>query len=91
MDSAGFDSARWDHWLLIVCFVAIAATGLWSSWQWRQRACQAKAKSRAKARLARRLAIEVHPGYASLVRSGAMGKAGRLTNAKQRLRTHRSQ
>lgn len=61
MDGAGFDSDRWDHWLLIVCFVAIATYGIWSTWQWNQSIRQDNEKSRAKAKLARRLAIEIHP------------------------------
>ncbi|MEL6139121.1 MAG: hypothetical protein AAFQ61_13225 [Cyanobacteria bacterium J06626_23] len=31
-----FDPTRWDHWLLILCFLSISAVGLWLSWQWRQ-------------------------------------------------------
>lgn len=59
MDSAGFDSARWDHWLLIACFVAIAIYGLRSTWQLNR----ALRQQRAKAKLARRLAMEIHPSY----------------------------
>ncbi len=57
MDNAGFESARWDHWLLVACFLAIATSGLWLSWQW----TQAERQQRKKSRLARRLAMEVHP------------------------------
>lgn len=57
MDSAGFESARWDHWLLVACFLAIATSGLWLCWQW----SQADRRQRKKKRMARRLAIEVHP------------------------------
>lgn len=31
-----FDSARWDHWLLLVFFLVISTVGLWLSWQWRK-------------------------------------------------------
>ncbi len=61
MDGAGFDSDRWDHWLLIVSFLAIATYGIWSTWQWNQSIRRANEKSRAKAKLARCLAIEIHP------------------------------
>ncbi|MGB3298970.1 MAG: hypothetical protein WBA76_11920 [Phormidesmis sp.] len=29
----GFAPGRWDHWLLLGCFGAIATLGLWLSWQ----------------------------------------------------------
>ena len=57
MDTAGFDSTRWDHGLLIGCFVGLSILGL--SLSWRSHAA-AKAK-RKQAKLARRLAVELSP------------------------------
>ncbi|NEP16795.1 MAG: hypothetical protein F6J97_07800 [Leptolyngbya sp. SIO4C1] len=31
-----FNPARWDHWLLIACFLALASWGLWLSRKWRK-------------------------------------------------------
>jgi len=31
---SNFDRTRWDHWLLIVCFITIAACGLWLARHW---------------------------------------------------------
>ena len=56
MDSAGFDPTRWNHWLLIGCFVSLSTWGLYLSWQWRAEA----RLQRKKAKLARRLAIALH-------------------------------
>jgi hypothetical protein len=56
MNDTGFNSADWSHWLLIVCFVAVAAVGLWLSWQWRL----AHREKRRRSRLSRRLALELH-------------------------------
>ncbi len=50
MDNAGFDAARWDHWLLVFCFLGVAGSGLRLSWQWRRAAIQRR-------RLARSLAV----------------------------------
>ncbi|MFK8184983.1 MAG: hypothetical protein AB8B99_16550 [Phormidesmis sp.] len=36
MSNVGLDTTRWDHWLLIISFAAIAASGLCLSWQWQQ-------------------------------------------------------
>ena len=36
MDSAGFDAARWDHWLLLVGFITVACCGLRLSYLWRK-------------------------------------------------------
>lgn len=52
----GFDSARWDHWLLLICFGAIAIWGLWLSRQWRKE----DRERQAKIRMARRLMRELH-------------------------------
>jgi hypothetical protein len=54
MDS--FDPTRWNHWLLIGCFVGLSGWGLYLWWQWGK---AAKAK-RKQTRLARRLAIALH-------------------------------
>ena len=51
MDNAGFSAVRWDHWLLVVCFLAVASYGIYLSWQWKR---DAKVR-RAKRMLARRL------------------------------------
>jgi hypothetical protein len=56
MNNTGFNSADWSHWLLIVCFVGVAAVGLGLSWQWRL----ARQEKRRRSRLARRLALELH-------------------------------
>lgn len=56
MDATGFNTAYWSHWLLIGCFVSVSAWGLLLSWQWRQ---EARMKDR-QAKLARRLAVELH-------------------------------
>lgn len=53
---AGFDSARWDHWLLLICFGAIAIWGLWLSRQWHKE----NRERQAKTRMARRLMRELH-------------------------------
>jgi len=86
MDSAGFDSARWDHWLLVVCFVAIATYGLWSTWQWSRATRQANQKSRVKAKLARRLAIEIHPGQTRSPKSYSAVSETRVVEASGRFR-----
>lgn len=54
MDSAEFNAAQWDHWLLVVSFVAIALSGLWLSYQWRQE----QRKQRARTRLSQRLSLD---------------------------------
>lgn len=59
MDSSGFDATRWEHWLLISCFVVMAAGGLWSSWQFKQAAKKRARQQRVRSRLARRLAMEL--------------------------------
>ncbi len=56
MDSAGFDPTRWNHWLLIGCFISVSIWGLYLSWQW---SAEARLK-RKRAKLARRLAIALH-------------------------------
>jgi len=56
MDSVGFDPTRWNHWLLIGCFMSVSMWGLYLSWQWRT---EARLK-RKQVRLARRLAIALH-------------------------------
>lgn len=61
MNGVSFDPARWDHWLLIGCFVGLSIWGLHLSWQWR-RAARLK---RQQARLARRLAMELHGSHRS--------------------------
>ena len=48
MSNAGFDTARWDHWLLLASFAGIALIGLRLSWQWRK---QRLAKFRLRRRL----------------------------------------
>ncbi|MEL6814829.1 MAG: hypothetical protein AAFP03_08440, partial [Cyanobacteria bacterium J06598_3] len=58
MDSAGFDVTRWDHWLVISCFVVMAAGGLWACWQFRQ-AANKRTQRQVRSRLARRLSMEV--------------------------------
>ncbi|MEO1068137.1 MAG: hypothetical protein AAFW95_03335 [Cyanobacteria bacterium J06638_6] len=32
---SSFDWTRWDHWLLILCFVTVAGWGLWLARRWR--------------------------------------------------------
>ena len=56
MDGASFDPAQWSHWLLIGGFIGVSVWGLSLSWQWRR---SARLK-RQQAKLARRLAIELH-------------------------------
>ncbi|MEM6453134.1 MAG: hypothetical protein AAF703_22805 [Cyanobacteria bacterium P01_D01_bin.105] len=63
--SSAFDVTRWDHWLLIVCFMIIAACGLWISWQWQHHPDKSKRSSnkkeaKAAEKLAHRLMIELH-------------------------------
>jgi hypothetical protein len=59
MGSAGFDATLWSHWLLIGCFVGLSGWSLYMSWQW-----DSAAKARQKqARLARRLAMELHGSH----------------------------
>lgn len=53
----GFDSGRWDHWLLIICFCGVAFWGLYLSWQWKKE----NQRKKAHEKLARRLLREVHP------------------------------
>lgn len=36
-EGSGFDPSRWDHWLVIGCYLVVAIAGLWLSWQWRQK------------------------------------------------------
>lgn len=55
MDSAGFDSACWDHWLLVSCFAGMSIVGLRLSWQWRQEA----RITRKRAKLSRWVAMEL--------------------------------
>ncbi|MEM9090927.1 MAG: hypothetical protein AAGC93_19545 [Cyanobacteria bacterium P01_F01_bin.53] len=54
MDGAGFEMARLDHWLLIVCFLGLSASGLGLSWQWRQ-------AGKAQRKRARRLSMDPCP------------------------------
>lgn len=56
MDGVGFDPTYASHWLLIGCFMGISIWGLLLSWQWQR---QTKLK-RERAKLARRLAMELH-------------------------------
>lgn len=56
MDGAGFNPTHGSHWLLIGCFIGVSIWGLSLSWQWQR---QAKLK-RERARLARRLAMELN-------------------------------
>lgn len=64
MNDAALDITRWDHWLLLVSFIAIAASGLWLSWQWKaERNVKRHIEKRraiAKSRLSRQLALEVY-------------------------------
>lgn len=53
--TTGFDAGRWDHWLLVVCFGAIAFWGLWLSWQWNREAKEKKAAAKLSLRLMREL------------------------------------
>lgn len=55
MDGAGFEMARLDHWLLIVCFLGLSVNGLWLSWQWHK----ADRSQRKRTRRARRLAMDI--------------------------------
>ncbi len=84
MNSVGFAIARWDHWLLVVCFVAIATTGLWVTWQWHQESRKIQAHNRAKAKLARRLALEIHPSYQSDARPYSVAKDQSVEQARKR-------
>ncbi|MEO0645354.1 MAG: hypothetical protein AAFZ17_04230 [Cyanobacteria bacterium J06650_10] len=56
MGNTGFDPTDWGHWALVSCFCAIAAIGLYLSWQWRKERLERKAK----ASLIRRLIQTVH-------------------------------
>lgn len=77
MDSAGFDATRWEHWLVIGCFVVMAAGGLWSSWQFKQAAKKRARQQQVRSRLARRLAMELRlPDESSVGSSGL--KSARL-------------
>lgn len=69
MDSAGFDATRWEHWLVISCFIVMAAGGLWSSGQFSQAAKKRARQQQVRSRLARRLAMEVGLPKASSVGS----------------------
>ncbi|MEO1396393.1 MAG: hypothetical protein AAFV90_26165 [Cyanobacteria bacterium J06634_5] len=53
----GFNSERWDHWLLIMAFCGIAFWGLYLSRQWKKE----NQRKKAHEKLARRLMREVHP------------------------------
>lgn len=82
MNDIGFNPADWSHWLLIVCFVGVAAAGLWLSEQWRL----ARQEKRRRSRLARRLAIELRDHEAlSASRQAATGlSAGDFRSGKAR-------
>ena len=54
MNNAGFSAVRWDHWLLIVCFLAVASYGMYLSWQWKRDA-KIKRARRMRIRLVRQL------------------------------------
>lgn len=56
MQFSEFDPARYDHWLLIAAFVAIALCGLSLSWQWKKE----RKQQQAKAKLVHRLMREIH-------------------------------
>lgn len=49
--TTGFDSERWDHWLLIVCFGVVSACGLWLSSQWKRERLERLAKASTSKRL----------------------------------------
>ena len=61
MDGASFDPTRWDHWLLLSCFIGVSAWGLRLSWQWHR----AVGLKRQQVKVARRLAMELHSHYRS--------------------------
>ena len=82
MDSAGFSSTHWNHWLLVVCFVAISSFGLWNSWQWSRDTQRAKVTTKAKAKLARRLAVEIHSAYVRPVHSHSAEQETRIEKNK---------
>lgn len=78
MNSAEFDATRWEHWLLISCFVMMAAGGLWSSWQFNQVAKKRARQQQVRSRLARRLAMELGlPDESSSIGSNGL-KSARL-------------
>lgn len=60
MDGAGFDPNRWNHWLLIGCFVGMSIWGLQLSWQWGKEVRSKARARRERTKLARRLAAELH-------------------------------
>ncbi len=60
MDGAGFDPNRWNHWLLISCFVGMSILGLQLPWQWGKESRSKLKARRERARLARRLSVELH-------------------------------
>ncbi|PZO56343.1 MAG: hypothetical protein DCF15_08960 [Phormidesmis priestleyi] len=54
--SANFEPTRWDHWLLVSCFVAMAIWSVWLSWRWESQT----QKMRQRARMARLVAMEYY-------------------------------
>lgn len=64
MDDAEFSWLRWDHWLLVASFVAIAFYGLQLSHQWKREAKQKQVR-RMKARLMRQLELSHHTSQQS--------------------------
>ena len=60
MNDVGFDPTRWSYWLLIVCFIGVSTWGLYLSWQWASEIRSQADLKRKRAKLARRLMVEMH-------------------------------
>ena len=43
--TTGFDTGRWDHWLLVICFGGVAICGLWLSFQWKRERLESQQKA----------------------------------------------
>lgn len=83
MTNTGFEASRWDHWLLIVCFISVASYGLWISWQWRED----QRKKQLHQRMAYRLRVEVlRNGLSTTHREGLSAEHREALSTKDRKR-----
>lgn len=75
--SANFDPTRWDHWLLVSCFVGMAIWSIWLSWRWERRG----QKMRRRARMSRLVTMAQ---YRSGFGSGVTDEASSATASEVR-------
>lgn len=76
--SANFDPTRWDHWLLVSCFVGMALWSVWLSWRWEKQS----QKMRRRARMARLVAMAQY--RSGLFGSGVTDEASSATASEVR-------